>query len=117
MLLNLIGNAVKFVEGTAPHVRLRAETRPGAVVRVWVEDNGIGIPLEFQERIFQVFQRLHTTAYPGTGIGLAIVQKGAERLGGRAGVESTPGAGSRFWIELAQAPATAPELKRSKGTP
>jgi PAS domain S-box-containing protein len=116
-LVNLIGNAVKFVSGRAPHVRLRAETRPGELVRIWVEDNGIGIPAEYHERIFQVFQRLHTTAYAGTGIGLAIVQKGAERLRGRVGVESAPGTGSKFWIELAQAPAAAPELKRRKGTP
>jgi signal transduction histidine kinase len=116
-LVNLIGNAVKFVAGKAPHVRLRAETRPGGVVRIWVEDNGIGIPAEFQERIFQVFQRLHTTAYPGTGIGLAIVQKGAERLGGRAGVDSAPGTGSKFWIELAQAPRVTPQLKGKKETP
>jgi PAS domain S-box-containing protein len=116
-LVNLIGNAVKFVAGKTPHVRLRAETRPGGMARIWVEDNGIGIPAEFQERIFQVFQRLHTTAYAGTGIGLAIVQKGAERLRGRAGVESAPGVGSRFWIELAEAPTAIPKLKRGKGTP
>lgn len=105
VLVNLIGNAVKFSAGPAPLVRLGSEPRPGGVVRVWVEDNGIGIPAEFQERIFQVFKRLHPTAYPGTGIGLAIVQKGVERLGGRVGVVSAPGAGSRFWFELAAAPA------------
>jgi signal transduction histidine kinase len=116
-LVNLIGNALKFVGGKVPHVRIHAETRPAGVVRIWVEDNGIGIPAEFQERIFQVFQRLHTTAYAGTGIGLAIVQKGAERLRGRTGVESAPGAGSKFWIELAQAPAAAAEPKKGKGTP
>lgn len=72
VLVNLIGNAVKFTTGTTPLIRLRSEPRPGGFIRVWVEDNGIGIPEEFQERIFQVFKRLHTTAYPGTGIGLAI---------------------------------------------
>jgi signal transduction histidine kinase len=116
-LVNLIGNAVKFVAGKTPHVRLWAETRPGGIVRIWVADNGIGIPAEFQERIFQVFQRLHTTEYAGTGIGLAIVQKGAERLRGRAGVESAPGAGSKFWLELAHVPPAPSELKRRKGTP
>lgn len=108
VLVNLISNAVKFV---APHrtplVRLRAEERPGEMVRIWVEDNGIGIAPESQERIFQAFKRLHTTAYPGTGIGLAIVQKGVERMGGRAGLVSAPGEGSRFWIELAKAPPAA----------
>ena len=104
VLVNLIGNAVKFGAGQPPTVRLRAEERPDEIVRIWVEDDGIGIPSEFHERIFQVFQRLHTTEYPGTGIGLAIVQKGVERMGGRVGLVSTPGKGSSFWIELAKAP-------------
>ncbi|MCX6952899.1 MAG: ATP-binding protein, partial [Verrucomicrobia bacterium] len=109
VLVNLISNAIKFVAAGPPRVRLWAEDRPGGVVRIWVEDNGIGVPSEFQERIFQVFQRLHTTAYVGTGIGLAIVQKGVERMGGRVGLESAPGTGSKFWIDLAKAPAAAPE--------
>nr|WP_246348294.1 PAS domain S-box protein [Sphingomonas aerophila] len=104
VLANLISNAVKFVAaGTTPKVRLRPENR-GQRVRLWVEDNGIGIADEHQKRIFEVFQRLHSAAeYPGTGIGLAIVRKGVERLGGTAGVESTLGEGSSFWIELPQA--------------
>jgi signal transduction histidine kinase len=71
-------------------------------VRLWVEDDGIGIAPEHLDRIFQVFERLHGQEhYPGTGIGLAIVRKGAERLGGGAGAESDgPGRGSRFWVEL-----------------
>jgi signal transduction histidine kinase len=70
-------------------------------VRLWVEDNGIGIAPEHRQRIFKVFERLHgEESYPGTGIGLAIVKKGVERMGGRVGVESDPGHGSRFWIEL-----------------
>jgi signal transduction histidine kinase len=73
-----------------------------------VEDNGIGIAPEHRERIFRAFERLHgMQQYPGTGIGLAIVQKGALRLGGQAGVESEPGAGSRFWVELREAEAPA----------
>ena len=117
VLVNLISNAVKFVAAKTPRVRLRAEERPGGYVRIWVEDNGIGVPAEFQDRIFNVFQRLHTTEYAGTGIGLAIVQKGAERMGGRAGVESAPRMGSKFWIELARAPALAHEISPTKGTP
>ncbi len=117
VLVNLIGNAVKFVATRPPIVRLRAEERPGGIVRIWVEDNGIGIHEEFQERIFQVFQRLHTTSYAGTGIGLAIVQKGVERMGGRAGVVSKPGEGSRFWIELAKARPTGSTPPHGKGSP
>jgi signal transduction histidine kinase len=101
VLANLLSNAVKFVpEGRAPDVRVRAESGNGRV-RLWVEDNGIGIAPEHQERVFNVFERLHGgETYPGTGIGLAIVRKGMERMGGRAGVESRLDQGSRFWIEL-----------------
>ncbi len=86
-------------------MHVRAELRDGRV-RVWVEDNGIGVAPEHHERIFRVFERLNPAEdYPGTGIGLAIVRKGVERMGGRVGVESQPGGGSRFWIELSQAEA------------
>lgn len=100
VLVNLLGNALKFVSSTKPQVRISVEEREGGIARVWVEDNGIGIAEEFQQRIFGVFQRLHTTEYAGTGIGLAIVQKGIERMGGKVGLISTPGKGSRFWFEL-----------------
>jgi signal transduction histidine kinase len=124
---NLLDNAVKFVApGVAPRIRVRAEIRevqslpvgkapvnadqPSTsdfglrtsdfpLVRLWFEDNGIGIPEEAHERIFQLFQRLDRS-YEGTGVGLAIVRKGAEKMGGRAGVESAPGQGSRFWLDL-----------------
>ena len=77
-----------------------AEQRDGST-RLWVEDNGIGIPAEYQERVFGIFERLHAgDTYPGTGIGLAIVRKSVERMGGKVGVESSAGKGSRFWIEL-----------------
>jgi signal transduction histidine kinase len=100
-LINLIGNALKFTApGAVPQIRLRAETANGWV-RLWVEDRGIGIAAEYCERIFRVFERLHgAEAYPGTGIGLAIVKKGVERMAGRTGVDSVSGHGSRFWIEL-----------------
>src|SRR5262249_15798239 len=98
---NLLSNAMKFVTpGTEPHVTVRAEQRRG-VVRLWVEDNGIGIASTYHGRIFGAFERLNRMeAYPGTGIGLAIVQRSVERMGGRCGVESMPGEGSRFWIDL-----------------
>jgi PAS domain S-box-containing protein len=102
---NLLANAIKFVpSGVRPQVDLWAEERPdvnGRVwVRLWVEDNGIGIKPEYQEKIFRVFERLHGyESYPGSGIGLAIVRKGMERMGGRSGLESSINRGSRFWIE------------------
>ncbi|WP_026735222.1 sensor histidine kinase [Fischerella sp. PCC 9605] len=74
---------------------------PSKFIRLWVEDNGIGIAQQHQERIFKTFERLHgIESYPGTGIGLAIVKRGVERMGGRVGVESQLGQGSRFWIDL-----------------
>jgi signal transduction histidine kinase len=98
---NLISNALKFTpKGQAPQIRIWAE-RDDKITRIHVEDKGIGIAPEHQERIFKVFERLHgSEAYPGTGIGLAIVRKGIERMGGHFGVESKVGLGSRFWIEL-----------------
>jgi signal transduction histidine kinase len=103
VLANLLSNALKFVApGITPRVRLWAEERP-ELVRLWVEDNGIGIAPEHHERVFRVFERLNGRDYSGTGIGLSIVRKGIERMGGRVGLESTPGQGSRFWIELLKA--------------
>jgi signal transduction histidine kinase len=101
---NLLENAFKFVPAGKPaSVRLFTEDRDG-MVRVWVEDRGIGIPPEERERIFHVFERLHgIEPYPGTGIGLAIVKKAAERMGGQVGVEPNPEGGSRFWIGLPRA--------------
>jgi signal transduction histidine kinase len=100
-LTNLISNAAKFVSrGVEPRIRIRAELR-NSWCRLWVEDNGIGIAPEYHEKIFGLFQRLHKREeYPGTGSGLAIVRKAMERMGGRAGVKSEPGKGSRFFIEL-----------------
>ncbi|MDX1953150.1 MAG: PAS domain S-box protein [Verrucomicrobiota bacterium] len=101
IITNLITNALKFVKpGESPKIHICSEKRDNKV-RLWIEDNGIGIRPEGLNKIFGVFQRLHpVNKYPGTGIGLAIVQKGAERMGGKAGVESESGKGSRFWVEL-----------------
>jgi PAS domain S-box-containing protein len=110
VVANLLTNAVKFVaSGVKPAVRVWSEVRD-EWVHLWVEDNGIGIAPEHQERIFRVFERLHASqTYAGTGIGLAIVSKAIERMGGRVGVESEAGHGSRFWIELARVQSRAPD--------
>ena len=101
---NLLQNATKFVApGVKPRIHILA-SRSGPNVRVTVEDNGIGIHGDATERIFEPFQR-EDARYEGSGIGLAIVRKVLERLGGRAGVESKLGEGSRFWVEL---PAAEP---------
>ncbi|HZZ58949.1 MAG TPA: ATP-binding protein [Opitutaceae bacterium] len=101
---NLLTNAVKFVPaGVTPRVRVWTEQVRGRV-RLWVADNGIGIKREHQARLFQVFERLPTNArYEGTGIGLAIVRKAMEKMGGSCGVESDGRSGSRFWLELPKA--------------
>ena len=106
VIVNLLSNARKFVPpGIEPEVTITGE-KIGANIRLWFRDKGIGIPQQHQERIFQAFQRLHgQDAYPGTGIGLAIVKRGVERMGGRVGVESEAGAGSNFWIELPVGPS------------
>jgi PAS domain S-box-containing protein len=97
---NLFSNACKFVPPDKhPEVEVGSERRNGRL-RVWVRDRGIGIEPRYQDKLFKMFERLEPGKYPGTGIGLAIVQKAAERMGGRAGVESEPGTGSRFWIEI-----------------
>jgi PAS domain S-box-containing protein len=100
VIVNLVSNALKFVNpGIQPVIHIWTE-KQHSNVRFWIEDHGIGINTEHYERIFRVFERLHGgETYPGTGIGLAIVRRGIERLGGRYGIESSD-AGSRFWIEL-----------------
>ncbi len=112
LLQNLIGNAVKFhPPGQSPTVRVSARRTMGACV-LTVADDGIGIDEADQERIFAMFTRLHgRDAYAGTGIGLAICRRIAERHGGRIYVESTPGQGSMFHTLLPDAP-TAPGTPR-----
>lgn len=105
VLMNLVANALKF---SSPErrlcLRICSEKEPPNV-RVSVVDNGIGIDSRFRERIFGVFERLSPQDNPtGTGIGLAIVKRSVEKMGGRVGVESTSGVGSRFWFSLAAAP-------------
>ena len=104
VISNLLVNAIKFTgPGVKPQVTVRGEVNP-ASVRIYVKDNGIGIAPEHQQQIFKMFERLHTVAeYPGTGVGLAIVQRAMARMGGSLGLESEPGRGSCFWIDLPNA--------------
>jgi len=106
VVANLLSNAVKFVpDDRKPEVRIRTEERPGSRVRLWVEDNGVGIPVGQEERVFRVFERLAESGNrPGTGIGLAIVRRGLQRIDGECGVERLPEGGSGFWIEIPGAP-------------
>jgi signal transduction histidine kinase len=109
VLVNLTSNALKFsVAGVSPQLRLWTQSR-AEYIRMWVEDNGIGIEPAYQEQIFRLFTRLGGERYAGTGVGLAIVQTGVQRMGGRIGVESTLHQGSRFWFELRQAPGNSVE--------
>jgi PAS domain S-box-containing protein len=98
---NLLGNALKFVPvGRVPCVKVWTEPTNGKL-RLWVQDNGIGILPKDREKIFDIFSRVQgKEAYEGTGIGLSMVKKAVEKMGGRVGVESEIGHGSRFWIEL-----------------
>ena len=111
-LTNLIGNAIKFVPaGVTPEIRVRTEAR-GGDVRLWVEDNGIGIDATYHNKIFNIFERVgNLHKYEGTGIGLAIVLRAVQRMGGSCGVESAPGQGSRFWVDLLSVP---PSVKITK---
>ncbi len=132
---NILSNAVKFVApGVTPRVRIRAETRSASVpppaangnpptrsepeepyVRVWFADNGIGIAPRDRDRVFRMLERINPAdKFEGTGIGLTIVRKALQRLGGQVDFESVPGQGSRFWIELKAAPPMAAPTPSSR---
>jgi two-component system, LuxR family, sensor kinase FixL len=129
LLQNLIGNALKFHKpGHRPVVQVQAEAVPltldaashattAPLCRLIVQDNGIGFDAKYQERIFQVFQRLHgRNEYEGSGIGLAICRKIAERHGGSITAQSTPGSGARFIVTLPCLPAASGHPARTPFT-
>lgn len=109
ILMNLLTNALKYVKpDESPRIRIWTEKVGENRLRLLIEDNGIGIEPQHHQRIFQVFERLESARdYTGTGIGLAIVSKAADRLGGRVGLTSDPKKGSCFWIDLPKAASRA----------
>jgi signal transduction histidine kinase len=101
VLRNLLENALKFSQkAQPPSIEIGARTEGDKAI-LWVRDNGIGFDMKFHDRIFDIFQRLERAEdYPGTGIGLALVRKAMQRMGGRVWAESAPGAGATFFLEL-----------------
>lgn len=106
---NLVDNALKFARpGEAPRIEVGAE-RLGQIIRLSVRDHGIGFDMQYHDKIFGIFTRLHRQEdYPGTGVGLALVRKAMERMGGRAWAESQPGEGATFYLEIPEAAEAAP---------
>jgi signal transduction histidine kinase len=104
---NLISNAIKYGKsGVAPRIHIGAR-QDGGWWLFSVQDNGVGIEPQYRDRIFEMFQRLHGQEIPGNGIGLALVRKIVEGLGGRIWAESTEGGGSTFYLRLPTEPAAA----------
>jgi light-regulated signal transduction histidine kinase (bacteriophytochrome) len=97
---NLIDNAIKFKSNNLPDIYIDSKEEMGSVV-ISIKDNGIGIDPKYNDKIFVIFQRLHSHAnYPGTGIGLAICKRTIERLGGKIWLQSEPGLGTTFYFTL-----------------
>lgn len=112
---NLLGNALKFRRGAeAPRIEIGGESS-GGTCRFWVRDHGIGFDTVYGEKIFEIFQRLHRQEeFPGTGIGLALVRKAVERMGGSIRAEGAPGRGATFFVEL---PGGASGMSPGAGAP
>lgn len=122
VFINLIGNAVKYIGSPAePRIEIGYDEKNGSnLCTLWIKDNGIGIKKEFQEKIFQIFQRApNQLKVEGTGIGLSIVKKIVELNGGRVWVESEEGKGSQFFVEWMKprngTPGLQPDLAMSFG--
>ena len=97
--VNYLSNAIKY-SGKPPHLELGAEEQPDGMVRYWVRDNGPGLTPEDQARLFTPFTRLDQVRARGYGLGLSIVRRIVEKLGGQVGVESQPGQGCTFFFTL-----------------
>lgn len=115
LMQNLISNAVKYRSARSPQIEIRAD-REGDSWVFSVRDNGIGLAPEYQERIFEIFRRLHSAAVPGTGIGLALCKAIVEEHGGSIWVVSEPGAGSTFFFKLPAEAVIGPTSTRSMTT-
>ncbi len=119
LFLNLIGNGIKFKGDATPRIQIAAQLQSSDWL-ISVQDNGIGIKPQYAERIFQIFQRLHSRSeYPGTGIGLTICRKIVEEHGGRIWVTSEPGQGSTFYFTLpvSPVPVNNSELTSNRSLP
>lgn len=102
VLRNLIDNAIKFSAASQPAMIEIIASTQGQAAMIAIKDNGIGFDMRFHDQIFSIFQRLQRSEdYPGTGVGLAIVHKAVQRMGGRVWADSTPGKGTTFYVELA----------------
>ncbi|MDE2389106.1 MAG: PAS domain S-box protein, partial [Betaproteobacteria bacterium] len=101
VLRNLLENAIKFSQHSMhPRIEFGSE-QEGQRISLWIRDNGIGFDMKYNLRIFEIFERLHRLEdYPGTGIGLALVKKAMQRMGGRVWAQSTPGEGATFYLQL-----------------
>lgn len=107
-LRNLLENALKYTRDADPPAISISASRTAGGVLLALQDNGIGFDMQYHDHIFKVFQRLHRDdQYPGTGIGLALVRKAIERIGGKVWGESTPGDGAVFYLELPQSVVTS----------
>lgn len=108
VLRNLLGNALKYsASATPPTIEIGGRQAEEKYL-LWVKDNGIGFDMTYQDKIFEIFRRLHTyDEFPGSGIGLALVKKAMERMGGKVWAESAPDCGATFFLELQAAPMPA----------
>jgi signal transduction histidine kinase len=114
-LRNYLDNAVKFTRKVSqPRIEIGSKELSEKVL-VWVRDNGVGFDMKYHDRMFDIFQRLNPSEqYPGTGVGLAIVRKAMERMGGKAWAQSKPGQGATFYLEIPKQPGSLIDERQSQ---